>query len=283
VRCQSLGAPQKQCVVDIVRLTAYHCITTITSIPHEVVGLRSRIKESLMMANSGKVVGLTVAVMLLVAGCSKNESSPTETQSMSPPLPNIVFKGPGSSANDPSLLLMRSYVSTLNSFAITLAPLAFSTPVQTAGTWTWTNINKTLTLVLTASTQNDGTYLWKLVFDGVDPTDGTAYDHWLGVDGTSSADGKTGSGKTYVRNKTQVSSEFNWATTNNILTGTLKPYINGIAFGQTVVVNNPDNSGELRVYTGSFLVYKAVWQTNGSGQWWSYDANGIQIGTGTWT
>jgi hypothetical protein len=235
-----------------------------------------------MMANGAKFISVTLALILLATGCSKNESSPTESQSTTPPLPSIVFKGPGSSANDPSLLLLRSYLAGVNSFATTLAPLALSTPVQSAGTWTWTYINKTLTLLLTAATQTDGTYLWRLMFNGVDPADGTTYDHWLGVDGTTSADGKTGSGKTYVRNKTQVSSEFNWIVANNVLTGTLKPYINGTVLGQTVVVNNPDNSGELRVYTGSAIVYKAVWQTNGSGQWWSYDTNGAQTGTGTW-
>jgi hypothetical protein len=229
-----------------------------------------------------KFVGATLAIMLLVAGCSKNESSPTEAQPSSPQLPSIVFKGPGSNASDAGLIMMRSYVANVNSFAIALAPFAVTTPVQSGSTWTWTIVNKTLTLVLTATNQGDGTYQWKLVFDGVDPTDGTTYDHWLGVEGASSADGKTGNGRSFVRNKSLVASEFNWTVTNNVLTGTLKPYVNGAAIGQTVVVNNPDNSGELRVYIGSTLITKAVWQANGSGQWWSYDANGVQTGTGTW-
>ncbi len=185
-----------------------------------------------MLAYSAKCVGAILALMLLVAGCSKNENSPTETQPSSPPLPNIVFKGPGSSANDPSLTILRSYVSNVNSFTITLAPLALTTPVQSGSTWTWTYVNKTLTLVLTAAIQSDGTYLWKLMFNGVDPSDGITYDHWLGVDGTTSTDGKTGSGKTYVRNKAQVASEFDWTVTNNVLTGTLKPYINGTPLGR---------------------------------------------------
>ena len=236
-----------------------------------------------MQVFSTKFVGATLAFMLIVAGCSKNESSPTENQPSSPPLPNIVFKGPGSSTNDLGLIMIRSYIANANTFAFTFAPLAAATPVQSGSTWTWTYVNKTLTLLLTATNQSDGTYLWKLVFNGVDATDGTTYDHWLGVESTTSTDGKTGNGKSYVRNKSLVASEFNWTVTNNVLTGTLKPYLNGTALGQTIVVNNPDNSGEIRVYTGSILIYKAVWQTNGSGQWWTYDANGVQTGTGTWT
>lgn len=228
-------------------------------------------------------IGVTLALMVLVAGCSKNQSSPTEAQPTSPPLPNILFKGPGNTGYDAALILVRSYVTNANSFALTLAPLAAIAPVRTQNTWTWTYVNRTLTLVLTATSQIDGTYLWNLLFDGTDPLDGTAYSQWLGVEGVTSADGKTGSGKIYVRNKSSVGSEFSWVTTNSILTGTLKPYINNTAVGQTIVVNNPDNSGEVRVYSGSILIYKSVWQANGSGQWWTYDANGVQTGTGSWT
>lgn len=230
-----------------------------------------------------KLIGATLATLLMIAGCSKNDSSPTESQSSTPPLPNIVFRGPASSTNDPGLILLQSYVSNANSLALAFAPFAFVTPVHSGNTWTWTFVNKTLTMALTAVNQTDGTYVWNLFLDGVDATDGTSYAHWLGVEGTTSADGKSGSGKTFVRNKSTVSSEFNWSTTNNILTGTLKPYLNGVMAGQTVIVNNPDNSGEVRAYTGSILVYKSVWLSNGSGQWWTYDANGVQTGSGSWT
>lgn len=236
-----------------------------------------------MLTYGARFIGVTLALVVLIAGCSKNESSPTEIQPSSPTLPSIIFKGPGSSGSDAGLNLIRSYVANADLFAVALAPLAATTPVQSGSTWTWSYVNKTLTLVLTATKQSDGSYLWRLVFNGVDPNDGTTYDHWLGVEGTTSADGKTGSGKNYVRNKTVVANEFNWTTANNVLTGTVKSYFNGIVVGQTVVVNNPDNSGEVRVSIGSILIYKAIWQANGSGQWWSYDSNGVQTGTGTWT
>jgi hypothetical protein len=230
-----------------------------------------------------KLIGAILRALLGIAGCSKDESTPTENQPSAPPLPNIVFKGPSSSTNGPGLVILQSYVANANSLAIAFAPFVFTTPVHSGNTWTWTFINKTLTMALTAANQTDGTNVWNLFLDGTDPTDGTPYAHWLGVEGTTSADGKSGNGKSFVRNKSTVSSEFNWTTTNNILTGTLKPYNNGTMAGQTVIINNPDNSGEVRAYAGSILVYKSVWLSNGSGQWWTYDANGVQTGTGSWT
>ena len=57
----------------------------------------------------------------------------------------------------------------------------------------------------------------------------------------------------------------------------------GSVDAQTIVVNNPDNSGQLTLYSGTTLTFKAVWLPNGSGQWWTYDPNGAQSGIGNWT
>jgi hypothetical protein len=219
----------------------------------------------------------------LLAGCSKDDNSPSQTQPSPPSLPSVVFKGPSSTSNNAGLIALQTYIANANSLAISIVPFAFVTPVYADGSWKWTLVNKTLTMALTAVPQVDNSNAWTLYFDGVDPADSVRYNHWLAVQGTTSADGKNGNGKAFAANTTVITNGFNWVTTNNVLTGTLTPYVSGAVSGQTVIINNPDNSGEFRMYMGSVLIYKAAWQSNGSGTWWSYDLNGVQTGTGGWS
>jgi hypothetical protein len=124
--------------------------------------------------------------------------------------------------------------------------------------------------------------VWKLVLNGVDPSDGVSYNNWTALQGTTSSDGKNGSFKAYEENKTTFELEFDWTTVNSVLTGTHKEYDNGAFTGRNVIVNNPDNSGSMMLYTGAVNTKKATWIANGSGQWWSYNSSGAQTGTGTW-
>jgi hypothetical protein len=226
------------------------------------------------------VIGLVFAS--LFSACSKSDSTTGPSQS-APTIPTFAFKGPGSNTNSAGLQAVNLYVSSLNAIPSSAAPFLGVTPVRVDNTWTWTYTYSTLTMKLTGTTQSDASVQWKVVLNGVDPADGTAFANWTALEATSSADGKTGSGKIYVRNQTVVSNDITWTTSNNVLTGTLRPYVNNNPVGQTIVVNNPDSSGELRVSIGTAMIYKAIWQANGSGQWWSYDSNGVQTGTGNWT
>lgn len=236
-----------------------------------------------MVSRVTKLVLAGVAITFLITGCSKKDSSPTEPQQTAPSIPTVTFKGPNTNSTDLNVQMVKSYVTVMNAYTMELAPFSAMQGVQSGNTWTWTYTQGTLTVKFTATTQSDGSYQWKMVFNGTDPSDGTVYNNWTAIEGTTSADGKSGSWKIYDENKTILLAEFNWATSNNVLTGTMKEYTNGVFSGQIVLVNNPDNSGELRVYTGSVVTYKAVWQSNGSGQWWTYNSSGTQTGTSTWT
>ncbi len=56
--------------------------------------------------------------------------------------------------------------------------------------------------------------------------------------------------------------------------------------GRIEITVNPDESGSVTYYewNGSafVMVFKAVWNTDGSGEWWTYE-NGVQTGHGTWS
>lgn len=221
---------------------------------------------------------------LLNSGCSKKDSSPTEPQTTdTPTIPTVTFKGPNTSSTDINAQMIKSYASAMNTFSTMFLPYQQLQSARSGNTWTWTYTDRTLTATFTATSQSDGSYQWKMVLNGVDADDGTTYNKWTALEGTTSGDGKTGSWKIYDENKTTVATEFNWTTTNNVLTGIQKDYSSGAVTDQITLINNPDNSGEMRVYSGTVMTYKATWTSTGSGQWWTYNSSGAQSGTGSWT
>lgn len=220
---------------------------------------------------------------LLISGCSKKEDSPTETQNTPPTIPTLTFKGPNTNSTDQNPQMIKSYASAMSSLSMMFAPYMMAQSSQSGNTWTWNYTQSTLTIKITSTLQGDGSYAWKVTLNGRDPGDGTQYNNWTAMEGTTSADGKSGGWKLYEENKTSLEGEFTWATVNNVLTGTQKEYTSGVVTGQIVLVNNPDNSGEMRVYEGTVMTYKATWTAAGSGTWWTYSTNGTQSATGTWS
>ena len=219
----------------------------------------------------------------MLAGCSKDDSSSTGPEATAPTVPTITFKGPNTNSTDGNAQMVKSYVSSMNVFTTMFAPYQFLQSTRDGNTWTWNYTQSTLTVKMTSTAQSDGTYLWKVIFNGQEPSGSTTYNNWTAMEGSTSGDGKSGSWKIYDENTTVIAGDFTWSTTNNILTGTQKEYNNGTSTGQVVVVNNPDNTGEMRVYTGTVVTYKATWTAAGSGQWWTYNSSGTQTGTGSWT
>lgn len=219
----------------------------------------------------------------ILSGCSKKDSSPTEPEVTAPTIPSLVFKGPTTASTETNAQMIKSYVSSMNTFTTMFAPYQYIQSVKNGNTWTWDYTNGTFTVKMTSTAQSDGTYLWKLILNGKDPSSNISYSNWTGMEGSTSADGRSGTWKIYEENKTTIATDFAWTTTNNILTGTQKNYASSSSTSQIVLINNPDNTGEMRIYTGTVVTYKATWTANGSGQWWTYNASGTQTGTGSWT
>jgi hypothetical protein len=230
------------------------------------------------------LAGLVAGILALaIIGCSKN-NSPTQSQNTPPSLPSIAFNGPNTSSQDQNAQQAKLHILTINGYTNILAPFFGLKGAPTGNSWTWIYNVQTLTATLTATQQSDGSYNWKLVLNGTDASTTTTYNNWTALDGTTSADGKTGSFKVYSPNTTTQLAQFSWSTNpSSVLTGTFKLYDNsGAVISQIDIVNNSDGSGEVRLSTAGTLSFRAVWQTNGSGQWWRYDANGNQTATGSW-
>lgn len=222
-------------------------------------------------------IGWTVA--LLVSGCT---NSPNDSQQTAATIPSVTFKGPTTNSSNPNVRSIDSAVAVMNSYSQQLSVLRNLTAVGQGNTQTWTyNRFNTLTINLIATGQADGSHRWAMVLNGKD-TSGATYQNFTVVRGTTSGDGSSGTWDVYDSTSASPLSELKWSTTNNVLNGSLRSFTGTSVIAQTAVINNPDNSGQLTLYAGTALAFKTVWQQNGSGNWWTYDLNGVQTGTGNW-
>ena len=228
---------------------------------------------------------LFAASLLVISGCSK-KGNPVQPPANPPALPSVTFKGPNTNSTDQYAQLTESYVLSFKEFSSYTTAFANMSAAQNGNTWTWTYKFGALTETMTTIQNSDGSYSWKVVFNGQASSNDTVYyTNWTLLQGTTSADGKNGSWTIYYENTTIMLAEYNWNTSSGgVLTGTLKTYDNGGNVQSSInVVNNSDGSGSVEDYTGTVLIFKSVWQANGSGQWWTYDSStGGQTGTGNW-
>jgi len=235
-------------------------------------------------------VGLIVAFVL--SGCSKSSSStptsPATTQNSAPSFPSVVVAGPTTTSSDPHATETVAYATSLNAYTSSGIFAAFTgtNGTQNGNTWTWTVSEGTLSVTFNETKQSDGSYTWAWIENGSNSSSHVTYNNWTFFSGNRSADGKNGEWKVFNDNTTTLSGDFVWATNaSGTLTATLTAYnTSGVLTGKYIVTNNSDKSGEVDVYTGTVLVFKATWVAAGSGTWWAYDSNsGAQTGTGTWS
>ncbi len=226
-----------------------------------------------------RILAIGTTAALLLSGCT---NSPTEPQQTTPTIPSLAFKGPKTNSSDPNVQSIDSVVTIMNVYTQQLSLLKALPGVQKGNTETWTYPLHSLTYTLTATLQPDGSAQWILVINGTD-TSGAMYNNFTVGRGRTSADGKNGTWDVYDSTSTTPVSELTWTTNNNVLTGTLKSFQGESVDAQMVLINNPDNSGQLTLYAGTTLTYKAAWLADGTGNWWTYNPNGSQSGTGFWS
>lgn len=239
-----------------------------------------------MFSNHKKLIASLALITLVAYGCSKSSSTSTSPTTNPPKPPSITFKGPNTNSSDPYAQMTKSLATSFSSIIAAYSSFFATNAQQNGDTWTWTVTEPpSFTATFTAGKQSDGSYSWKLVMNGRSSSDTVTYNNWTALQGTSSADGKSGDWKVYYPNTTIVSGEVIWSTDNTgKMTGTIRSYSNtGALTGSIAIINNTDGSGEIDEYQGSTLVFKAVWTSSGSGTWWTYNNNGTQTGTGTWT
>lgn len=238
-----------------------------------------------------RLVGLYAIVLAasFIGGCSKSSNGTNPTgpgTTTAPHLATPTFTGPNTTSDSLGAIEAKSLSATMN-FQVAFAE-SFQTgqAKQNGSTWSWTYHSSTSSFTATWSAvkQSDGSYSWSLVFNG--QTDSVTYNNWTFLKGTTSSDGKSGNCTIYYSNTSSIGIQFNWTTASNgTVTGTVLVYnASGAVTEKVVITNNTDKSGEVDVYTGAQMTFKATWQSNGSGQWWEYDpSSGAQVYYGTWS
>lgn len=231
---------------------------------------------------------LAFALLVGVGGCSKKSDNPTApATTTAPSFPKETFKGPTTNSSDYNVGIVNGYVAVANAYSNYFNFFAGTNATQNGNTWTWSVTNGTESVVFSMTKQSDGSYTWKWVVNGTDQSSGRTYNNKTLFEGTVSADGKNGEWKVYQDTTSLLTADFVWATNSSgKLTGTLNLYHDD---GSTIdtkyqIINNSDNSGEVDLYSGTVLVYKATWKADGSGTWTTYDStSGNQTATGTWS
>ncbi len=228
--------------------------------------------------------GVLVAMALLLASCSK--SSSTSPSGTAPKLAAPTFFGPDTSAAaDTSYgAYYANYVATLfNATSSTYMGFFTGNGTQTGNTWSWTYTYSGFTATWSATSSSSG-YDWKLMYNGTQG--GVTFSNWTALSGSETTDGKSGSWTIYYPPTTIAAYQVTWSTASSgIITGTIT--INNDTTGameeKQVFTNNPDKSGELKVYTGTALTLDVIWTSTGSGTWTEWDDTGTIIGAGSWS
>ncbi|HXG37729.1 MAG TPA: hypothetical protein VNL36_03055 [Bacteroidota bacterium] len=222
------------------------------------------------------------AALAVMAGCELQDQT-TGPDSQPPPFPVVAFKGPQTNSTNAEAQYTKTAVEAMNGFSSYFLIFSGLTATASENTFTWTYTVQNLTIRLTATRQSNGDYAWKMIYNGSD-SQGRSYNNWTSLEGTTSADSRSGSWIVYEENSTTKAADYTWSTNSaNALTGSFKLYSAGVLATQITLTSNADNTGELKIYDGALLVYRSVWQANGSGQWWRYDANGNITSSGSWT
>jgi hypothetical protein len=238
------------------------------------------------------LLAVALAAAIVLSGCSKSSSStptsPGTTQNSAPAFPSIVVAGPKTTSSDAHATETVAYAASVNAYTNSGLFAAFTgtSGTQSGNTWTWTFTEATLSVTFNEIKQTDGSYTWSWIENGTNANTHVTYNNWTFFSGNRTADGKNGEWKVFNDNTSTLAGDFVWATNaSGTLTATLSAYNStGTFTGRYIVTNNSDSSGEVDVYTGTVLVFKATWIAAGSGSWWTYDSGtGTQTGTGTWS
>jgi hypothetical protein len=232
------------------------------------------------------MISVVMLAMALLAGCDKDTNPIDSTPTKKPTAPQVSMTGPNTNSTDPYAQQAQSFSMMFNGYTQFFTAFASLEGEQNGNTWTYTYNFGTMSETITVTQQTDGSYTWTVVFNGVDGN--TTYTNWKAMEGTSSADNKSGSWKIYAENSTQLEAELAWNTdAQGNETGMLKAYTNGVLNEQLDIVNNIDGSGSMKMYQKKnnsndlFLNIEITWIANGTGAYTVYDENGVVLESGT--
>ena len=157
----------------------------------------------------------------------------------------------------------------------------FYSKEDSSWTYNWSNQELDITLLVT---KVGDIYEWTVILNG---TDGEYnYDNWTFIEAETQNDNNTGNMVVYQPVTTTVLMEFYWNTDNqDVYHITYETY--GAEQVKIEIHQYPDGSGEVKFYqfddADYVMRYKATWNPDGSGQWWTYNENGLLVDTGSWS
>lgn len=237
------------------------------------------------------VASALLVLSVFIAGCSKEESNPTNnsnTTSTQPSTPTVSISGPNTSSNDPYAISARSYAQMFGAVATQFVGIQGVAGNQSGNVWSYEMTLQGLTVKYQCVKNADGSVLWTITWNGT--SGNNTYNNWKVCEAFSSADGKNGYYRVYVKNDTLRDGEYTWSTdANGTITGTFSEFTNGVENSRAVIIAHTDGTGNLTVsqkvtgVTGLVVKTYIVWQTNGSGTWTTYKNDGTIEATGTWT
>jgi len=210
-----------------------------------------------------KVMAILVAFSLIIGGCDKTTEPAGGAKPTFPTFQVSLPASPTGSNNcNDSAYMYAVQVQLLAQVASGLASLPLT---NNGGAWTYTVTDQGVTETLTSTRQGDGSYAWTYVVN-----DGSG--NWTAMQGTSSADGSTGSLTIYddsaAPNQT-IDIIVSWRQVASGKELTFDSYSSGQPQLRVVVLSNTNQSGEMTEYvrSGSQWVptgFHATWSGPGA-------------------
>jgi len=153
---------------------------------------------------------ILVAAIILLAGCSKKDSPTSSNGSSAPVVSPVTFSGPSTTSSDVHAYEAQSLALSANAYSSYFSIFAAQQGTQNGNTWTWTESYYGASVTFTGTQTSTG-YSWKWIYSGYDSSSQMTYNNWVFLEGTTSADGKTGTWTIYQDNTTKVAANYSWS------------------------------------------------------------------------
>jgi|GEM_PF-3816180 hypothetical protein len=215
---------------------------------------------------------LTIEMSSLLSGCD----SPTSPSS-APHLIIPTFFAPATGSDSSGAIKAIKFASLFNQqisrkyLAICSGPATS----QSDTSWTWIGRDEIGNQATWIAYKGHGFwdeagYHWKFFIaepSGIHPVE---YDGWAMGDGSMGE---------FAIAFPSYHGNFSWITTGGGVIGTISP---GGESWWLQCKSYSNKSGEINESGGACIVFRALWKSDGSGEWWEYDSTGVLLKHSTW-